>query len=147
MNNIGAPGLVSCILNTIHDAVVWIDTGSRIVEWNSAAERVFGFMHDDVVGRSLTSTIIPDEHRVAHLNGMAKFMSTGTGQLFGHTVEINAMTWSGTELPIAITIGSIVVEGNQYFTAHIRSLNEMRAASLKTEPIENFPPPAFPKAG
>jgi two-component system sensor histidine kinase/response regulator len=78
------------VLNTIHDAVVWIDHGSKIVQWNAAAERIFGFMREDVLGRSLTSTITPDEHRVGHMNGMSKFMSTGHGQLFGRSVALES---------------------------------------------------------
>ena len=123
------------VLNTFQDAVVWIDTNSRIVEWNGAAERLFGFMREDVVGCSLAHTIIPDEHRVAHLNGMAKFMQTGAGAIFGRTVDINALTWSGDQIDVAISIDSIVVNNTQYFTAHIRSLEGEKDGEAETTSI------------
>ena len=117
--------LVRRILDTFQDAVIWIDVKSIIVEWNSAAESVFVFKRSDVVGRSLTSTIVPDHHRQAHMTGMQQYMLTGDGPIFGHTVEIDAMTWSGAEIPVAISIDSITVDGRLYFTAHIRPLNEI----------------------
>ena len=129
--------LIQNVLNTFPDAVVWIDTNSRIVEWNSAAEQVFGFARDDVMGSSLVNTIVPDEHRVPHLNGMAKYMQTGSGAIFGRTVNINAMTWSGEEKEIAISIDSILVEDVQYFTAHIRELEDSKFADPETTPIED----------
>lgn len=151
MNIAGASGrektLTATILDTIHDAVVWIDHNSKIVEWNLAAERLFGFHREDVIGRSLTSTIIPDEHRVAHLDGMSKYMQTGEGQLFGHSVEIDAMTWAGSKITVAITIGSILVDGESLFTAQLRALDEDRCVKLKTESINSFPPPSAQKAG
>lgn len=117
--------LVQSILDTFQDAVVWIDITSKIVEWNKAAETVFGFKRGDVIGRSLTSTIIPDHHRENHMAGMKNFLATGEGSIFGHTVEIDAMTWSGNSISVAISIDKIVVDGRQYFTSHIRPLNEI----------------------
>ncbi|MEH6593673.1 MAG: PAS domain S-box protein [Halioglobus sp.] len=117
--------LVRRILDTFQDAVVWIDAESMIVEWNTSAESVFGFKRADVMGRSLMHTIIPDHHRENHSTGMKSFMATGNGPLFGHTVEIDAMTWSGASIAIAISIDQIVLNGNQYFTAHMRPLNEI----------------------
>ena len=133
--------LISSILETFPDAVVWVDSASKIVQWNSAAERIFGFKRKDVVGRSLTQTIIPDEHRSAHMIGMANFMKTGTGQIFGHTVEIEAMTWSGEIIPIAISIDALMIDGEQFFTSHIRALGESRAIEYKTTPYDDFPEP------
>ena len=117
--------LVRRILDTFQDAVIWIDVKSIIVEWNAAAEHVFGFKREDVMGRSLTSTIVPDHHRASHMAGMKNFMATGEGPIFGHTVEIDAMTWSGSLISVAISIDKIVVDGRLYFTSHIRPLNEV----------------------
>jgi len=117
--------LVREILDTFQDAVIWIDTNSKIVEWNRSAESVFGFKRVDVLGRSLTNTIIPDHHRENHISGMEGFMATGTGPLFGHTVEIDAMTWAGTSISVAISIDKILINGKLYFTSHIRPLSEI----------------------
>ena len=116
--------LIRRILDTFQDAVIWIDVKSVIVEWNASAEAVFGFKRTDVIGRTLTNTIIPDHHRESHMTGMKSFIETGEGALFGHTVEIDAMTWSGNSINVAISIDKIIVGGRQYFTAHIRPLAE-----------------------
>ncbi len=117
--------VVRRILDTFQDAVIWVDVDSMIVQWNASAEAVFGFNRADVMGRSLVNTIIPDHHRQNHMAGMKNFMETGNGPLMGHTVEVDAMTWSGNTIPIAISIDKIVLNGLQYFTSHIRPLSEI----------------------
>ncbi|MCX2982939.1 PAS domain S-box protein [Halieaceae bacterium IMCC14734] len=111
--------LIGDILNTCQDAVIWIDTNSHIVQWNNKAEALFGFRRESVLKHSITSTIIPDEHRVGHLKGMAKYMDTGHGNVFGVKTTINAVTWSGEEIMVTLAIDKISVSGTQYFTAQI----------------------------
>lgn len=114
-------GLIEGITSTLRDAIIWIDVNSRIVEWNSSAEQLFGFQREDVIGRSLVNTIIPDDQRENHLRGMARFINTGVGPRFGRTTEVSALTWSGNVIKVSIFINTIAVAGEQYFTSQIRS--------------------------
>ena len=65
------------ILDTAHDAFVSIDAAGRIIDWNQAAERTFGYPRDEVLGRPLTDTIVPERYRQADRDGIQRFLRTG----------------------------------------------------------------------
>ena len=70
------------VVTSALDAIVVINDAGIIVEFNPAAEEIFGFKHDDVVGKELAQTIVPNQHRDAHRNGMAHHLETGEGPIF-----------------------------------------------------------------
>ena len=66
----------SGLVAAIGDAVVISDADGRIVVWNPAAERIFGFLEAEALGQSL-DLITPERHRRRHWDGYAKTMRTG----------------------------------------------------------------------
>ena len=73
------------------DCVITIDSQGTILEFNAAAERTFGYAREDVIGKSLTETIISPFWREAHRRGMATLLKGGTGKLLNKRVEMRAM--------------------------------------------------------
>ena len=55
------------------DCVVGMDSDGRIVEFNAAAERVFGYRREDVLGRMLAGVLMPERHRAAHIRALENF--------------------------------------------------------------------------
>ena len=72
------------LVDTALDAVVTCDTASRIVVWNSGAQRMFGWTAQEAVGKRLTDTIIPPELRDAHERGMAHYLASGEDGMRHH---------------------------------------------------------------
>ena len=68
------------IIDTALDAFVQIDESGSIRNWNSQAEKLFGWSHDEAVGQKLGELIIPKVHRAGHASGIAHFLSTGEGR-------------------------------------------------------------------
>ena len=68
------------IIDTALDAFVQIDESGRILNWNSQAEKIFGWSHDEALGQKLGELIIPEIHRAGHASGIARFLSTGEGR-------------------------------------------------------------------
>ena len=85
-------------------AAIAVDESSFIVGWNSHAEETFGWTEAEVVGRSLSSTIIPPQYCEAHERGFKKYLATGEGPVLGQKIEITAMHRDGREFPIEISI-------------------------------------------
>src|SRR5437762_14024505 len=69
------------IIDTSPSAVISADETGLITGWNRKAEEIFGWSHDEAVGRTLTGTIIPRRYRDAHQRGLARFIETGEGRL------------------------------------------------------------------
>ena len=65
------------------DCIISIDAGGRIVEFNPAAERTFAYRREDVIGRSLSETIVPPALRAAHEAGLKRYLATGVARVAG----------------------------------------------------------------
>src|SRR5262249_20402040 len=71
--------LTGAILETAPDAILAIDHEGRLVEFNPAAERIFGLRKVEVLGRVMADLIIPPAMREPHARGFARYLATGEG--------------------------------------------------------------------
>jgi PAS domain S-box-containing protein len=120
--------LKSSVLEAALDCIITINDGSRIVEWNPAAERTFGYSRNEALGRDLADLIIPPEYRDTHHRGMSRYLSTGEGPVLGKRIELEALRSDGSRFPVELAIDAIRVEGKPYFTAYLRDIAERRQA-------------------
>ena len=116
------------IVDSALDCVVTMDSGGRIVEWNPAAERCFGYLAADVIGRELAEVIIPYEMRDAHREGIQRYLTTGERRMMGRRIETSAVRSDGTEFPVEVAITRIDASGPPLFTGHLRDISERREA-------------------
>ena len=121
----------TAILETALDGVITIDHKSRIIEFNPAAERIFGYTSQEAVGRSMPELMIPERLRDAHHNGVMHFLATGEGPVLGRRIEISAVRSSGVEFPIELAVSAIKTGGQPLFTATLRDITERKEAELE----------------
>src|SRR5206468_6767655 len=65
------------------DCIITMDHEGRIVEFNPAAERTFGYVRAEVVGKSLVEAIVPPALRAMHVAGLARYLATGEPRVLG----------------------------------------------------------------
>ena len=118
----------SSILEAALDCIITMDERGRIVEFNPAAEKVFGFHKSDVIGAELAETIIPAEYRDAHRRGMAHYLRTSEGPVLGKRVELTGQRADGSIFPLELAVTAISFGGKQIFTAHLRDITERKQA-------------------
>ncbi|HMB04110.1 MAG TPA: PAS domain S-box protein [Isosphaeraceae bacterium] len=118
----------AAIFQSAMDAIITIDHEGRVVEFNPAAERIFGYPRDAVLGRELADLIIPPGLRDDYRRGLARYLATGEGPLLGTRVEMSALRADGTEVPVELAIGPIAQDGPPMFTAYIRDITERKRA-------------------
>jgi diguanylate cyclase (GGDEF)-like protein/PAS domain S-box-containing protein len=117
------------IIDTSPSAVITADEAGLITGWNRKAEEIFGWPHDEAVGRTLAGTIIPRRHRDAHLRGLARFIETGQGRLVGKTVELGALHRDGHEFPAEISVSATSRSGASVaFVAFVTDVSHRRMA-------------------
>jgi PAS domain S-box-containing protein len=115
------------ILDTAHDAFVGMNSAGAIVSWNAQAERTFGWRRDEVLGRTLSSTIIPAALREAHAIGMKRFHETGEAPVVNKRLELRGLHRDGHEFPIEITITRPMRrEDGYFFGAFLRDISDRR---------------------
>ncbi|GIE74168.1 hypothetical protein Aph02nite_01180 [Actinoplanes philippinensis] len=92
-------------------AFLQIDRSGVIRDWNPAAEKLFGWTRDEIVGRRLADTIIPAPLRSAHNAGFARRLVSGDSGGLGHPMEVPAVHRDGSELSISMTVDALGDEG------------------------------------
>ncbi len=120
--------LKGSILDAALDCIVSIDHESRVIEWNTAAERTFGYSREAALGRDLAELIIPPEFRERHREGMAHYLATGEGAVLNRRIELDALQADGSRLPVELAISPISGRDKPRFTAYLRDLTLRRQA-------------------
>ena len=113
----------AAMLEASLDCIVTMDHRGRVVEFNAAAERTFGYAADEVVGREMAALIIPPALRERHRAGLKRYLSTGERQVIGRRLEITAIHADGREFPVELTITRIELDGPPLFTGFIRDIS------------------------
>ena len=72
---------VRAMLDSALDAVVTMDHRGRVLEWNPAAERTFGYAKADALEHDMATLIVPPHLRDAHRRGFARFLETGVANI------------------------------------------------------------------
>jgi PAS domain S-box-containing protein len=88
-------------------ATIVVDRSGYVVNWNSKAEELFGWTGEQIIGRSLVSTIVPPRHREAHDRGFRRYIETGEGPVIGKVMELSALRSDGREFPIELSIAPV----------------------------------------
>lgn len=114
--------------DTALDCVITVDVAGKILAFNPAAERTFGYAKPDVIGALLTETIIPKDKRAAHNAKIKRYFKSAQQNVPGKRTKIDAITYSGKILPVELAITSFEVNGENYYTAYLRDISERIAA-------------------
>jgi PAS domain S-box-containing protein len=85
-------------------AAIAVDEKSFVVGWNAAAEKTFGWRRDEIMGRLLSTTLIPNRYQEAHERGFQRYLESGQGPVLDTVIEITAMHRGGQEFPIELSI-------------------------------------------
>jgi PAS domain S-box-containing protein len=117
------------ILASAQDCLITMDAEGRIIDFNAAAERTFGWRREDVIGRTVADTIIPPHLRDAHWKGMARYLRTGQQEVLGRRVEVTAMRADGSVFPVELSITAVHLSGRPpFFTAYVRDITQRKQA-------------------
>ena len=89
------------------DAIIVMDSIGKAVFWNPAAEKIFGYTRDEMIGANVHDAIIPPEYVHSHTSALASFGQTGEGAAVGKTVELMGMRKDGAKIEMALSLSSV----------------------------------------
>jgi PAS domain S-box-containing protein len=106
------------------DCVIAMDHRGHVIEFNPAAERVFGYATAEAVGREMAELIVPPALRERHREGLRRYLDTGRPRVLDRRIQVEAMRRDGSTFPAELTITRIEVPGEPVFTGHLRDITE-----------------------
>jgi PAS domain S-box-containing protein len=112
-----------------NDPVITIDQASRVIDWNAAAERVFGWSRAEAVGQDLGTLIVPPGHRRSHALGIERFLRDGTAPIFNRRVETQAVRRSGEVFDAELSVWPVRTADGYTFSAFVRDISRRKAAA------------------
>jgi PAS domain S-box-containing protein len=119
------------VIETSLDAFVRIDQHSRILEWNRAAETLFGWTREEAIGSALANLIIPPAARDAHARGMRHFLATGEGPILNRRIEVTGLHKNGDPLRVELTVTPMRGLSGHVFNAFVRDLTDRLEAEAR----------------
>jgi len=124
--------MLAAAVPSSRDGIVVIDEAGAVIEFNAAAETIFGFARDEVLGRRIADLIVPEHLRFAHEQGFASYLAGGPAKVIGRPVEIEAMRADGSIFPIELTVTEAELSGRRAFAATLSDLT-IRAQQQELE--------------
>jgi PAS domain S-box-containing protein len=100
------------LLDCVGDAVIVADAQEKIILWNAAATRIFGYMEEEALGKTL-DLIVPERQRQRHNEGYSQSMKTGTTRYGTSLLKVPAKHKDGRILSIAFTVGMLFDSDHQ----------------------------------
>jgi two-component system sensor kinase FixL len=124
------------ILETVPDAMIVIDERGYILSFSAAAERMFGFLEDEVLGENV-SMLMPSPDRERHDGYLERYLRTGERRIIGIGRVLTARHRDGATFPIELSVGEARIGDDRVFTGFIRDLTERQEAELRVHDLQS----------
>jgi len=113
------------ILDTTVDGIITIDTDGTVMNFNRAAERIFAYAADEVIGRNV-SMLMPPPFSERHDKYIRHYLETGEARIIGIGREVEGQRKDGSRFPMDLAVSQFWVEGSRYFTGIVRDISERK---------------------
>jgi PAS domain S-box-containing protein len=127
------------IATTARDAIVMMDAEGRVSFWNRAAEAMFGYTPDEVMGVEVHGLLAPKQYHALFEAAFGTFKETGKGDAVGTTLEVTGLRKDGTEFPIELSLSSVYFQKRWHAIGIIRDISGRKTAEeerLRLEKIQ-----------
>ena len=118
------------------DGILTIGEEGRLLEFNPAAEAMFGRTKAEVLGQPMAPLLIPERLRQQHESSFRRYLETGQERIVGRRVELDALRADGSEFKVELIVQPVTLAGHMHFTAYVRDLTEHYRAQKRLRDAE-----------
>lgn len=117
------------VISASIDGILVVNRDGRIVDYNGAAERIFGYTRDEAIGQNMADLVFPDHLRKAHDAGMKQYRRTDKKRVVGAgLLPLDAKRKDGTVFQVEATIAAVEADGEEIFVSFLRDVSARAAA-------------------
>lgn len=114
----------AAVMASALDCMVGMDQSGAVIEFNAAAERLFGYSREEALGRELADLIIPSHLRERHRAGLLRYLDDGESEVIDRRVEMPALRRDGSIVPVELTVTRLAGPGQPTFTGFLRDISD-----------------------
>jgi len=119
------------VADSAKDAIIVMDEQGCISFWNNAAEAIFGYTGDEVIGKNLHKLLGPGQYIKEHLKAFPHFQKTGMGAVIGKTVELPGVRKNGKDFPMELSVSAFNLKDKWHAVGIVRDITERKWADAK----------------
>ena len=114
------------ISDTALDALILMDSAGQVGHWNSAAERMFGYTREEILGRDLHQLLTSPHDRDLYEKARPHFLRTGQGEMIGKLLEREAVHKDGNRFPVEFSVAAVRLRGDWSAVGIVRDITERK---------------------
>ncbi len=127
------------VLNTVHDGIIAIDEKGTVSTFNKAAEKIFGYSSDEIVGANV-SALMPQPDQTRHAGYLRRYKETGNASIIGSGREVVGQRKDQTLVPLELSVNEMWLDGERSYIGLLRDISDRKAAEAalaeKTHELE-----------
>jgi len=121
------------LINTMVDAVIIIDDVGTIQNFNPAAEAMFGYAVDKIIGQNIR-ILMPEPQRSAHDGYLAHYLASGERHVLGKRSEVKAQRRDGSIFPVELAVTEMRIHGQRLYSGLVCDITDRQKVDhLKDE--------------
>ena len=117
--------LSSDLLETLPDAVVAVDRDGTIIQINSQAQELFGYLRDELIGQKV-EVLVPDSYRSQHHHHRQNFAEAPKTRRMGANLDLYGRRRNGSEFPVEISLSPVSTEDGMFVLSAIRDISDRK---------------------
>jgi PAS domain S-box-containing protein len=118
------------ILAAAVDAIIIIDARGTIESQNAAAERLFGYSAEEMIGKNV-KMLMPEPYKAEHDGYLNNYTTTGVKKIIGIGREVIGLRKNGETFPMDLAVSEVQFGGRRLFTGIVRDITERKRAEAQ----------------
>jgi two-component system, sensor histidine kinase and response regulator len=128
-------GRLSSIIENATDGIITINTNAQIQSFSHAAEKIFGYSENEVIGQNV-NMLMPEPYHGEHDGYLQNYYSTGERKVVGFNREVFGLRKDGSEFPMDLAVGESIVGELRWFTGIVRDITERKQVESELKKSE-----------
>jgi PAS domain S-box-containing protein len=124
------------ITRSANDAIIMINSLAQITFWNPAAEMIFGYSENEVLGKNIHTLLMAEKVRPQAEKAMQQFSASGEGAAIGETIEVEGVTKDGATVSLELSLNAVQHDGEWLAIGVLRDISERKKSEAERLDLE-----------